>query len=98
LTSPKEKELKNNNKNLSTNKNSIMPSFLNNLETKSGDYGNKNKKKKNIISLDLCNMFYGCSSLLNVSGLSKLNISNAVDLSHMFENCTKLQKIEDISL
>ena len=93
LPFPKEKELKNHtNKNSLTNKSSIMPSFLKKLKSKSDDYENKNIK-----SLDLCYMFYGCSSLLNVSGLSKINVSNVVDLSHMFENCSKLQKIEDIS-
>ena len=59
LLSLKEKELKNNiNKNWSTNKSSIMPSFLKKLPTKLNDYENKNKKNKNnnknIKSLDLC--------------------------------------------
>ena len=40
-------------------------------------------------------MFYGCSSLLKVSGLSKLKV-NYVNLSHMFENCFELKEIKDI--
>ena len=55
---------------------------------------NENKSKKYIIkndyilATDLRNMFYGCSSLLSITGLSKIKTSNAINMEHMFEDCT----------
>ena len=50
-----------------------------------------------IVTSDLNNMFYGCSSLLSVSGLSEINISNIKNISHIFEKCSSLKNINDIS-
>ena len=52
---------------------------------------------ENIIVTNLSYMFYGCSSLTSISGLSLLNTSNVTNLSHMFENCSLLKEICDIS-
>ena len=51
----------------------------------------------NIIATDLSYMFYGCSSLLSITGLSKINTSNVTNLSYMFGNCSLLENICDIS-
>ena len=66
-------------------------------------YINRKELKKskleryNIISTNLRGMFYGCSSLLSITGLSKINTSNVKNMDHMFENCSKLKKINGIS-
>ena len=54
-------------------------------------------KKNKIIVTYLSYMFSGCSSLESISGLSKLNTNNLLDISHLFENCTSLSKIFGIS-
>ena len=50
----------------------------------------------NIIATNLSYMFYGCSSLLSITGLSKINTKNVTNISHMFEDCSLLTKICDI--
>ena len=47
----------------------------------------------NIIVTDLSYTFYGCSSLVFISGLSKFNIHKALNMAHMFENCSSLKKL-----
>ena len=44
----------------------------------------KNIEKDKIIATDLSYMFFGCSSLLSITGLSKINTSNVKYLNHMF--------------
>ena len=48
----------------------------------------KNSKKNIIIAKDLGYMFYGCSSLLSITGLSKIKTSNIPNMDHIFENCS----------
>ena len=43
-------------------------------------------KKDNIIVTDMRYIFYGCSSLLSITGLSKINTSNVIYMDHIFEN------------
>jgi len=63
----------------------------------------ENESKKYIIKniyilvTELRGMFYGCSSLLTITGLSKINTSNVIYMDHIFENCSLLKKISDIS-
>ena len=56
----------------------------------------KNYKKGNILATDLKYMFFGCSSLLSITSLSKINTNNIFDMSHMFENCSLLKVISGI--
>ena len=42
-------------------------------------------------------IFYGCSSLLSITGLSNINTSNVIFMNDMFEGCSLLEKINDIS-
>ena len=51
----------------------------------------------NKLVTDLSYMFYGCSSLQSISGLSKLNTINVENISHIFQNCSKLEFIRDIT-
>ena len=46
------------------------------LNINENEYKKINFKKDNIIAIDLSYMFYGCSSLLSITGLSKINTSN----------------------
>ena len=46
-----------------------------------------------IIATNLSYMFYGCSSLLYINGLSKINTINVTKLSNMFKDCSSLKKI-----
>jgi len=48
---------------------------------------NRKYKKDKILARDLSYMFYGCSSLLSIRGLSKINTSNVRKMKHMFEDC-----------
>ena len=54
-------------------------------------------KKNEIIATNMKYMFYGCSSLLFITGLSKINTNNVKNMEHLFENCIKVSKISDIS-
>ena len=54
-------------------------------------------EKNNIIPTDLSYMFYGCSSLISISGISKWNTSYVTKISHMFQKCISLKNIDDIS-
>ena len=64
---------------------------------------NKNKevleiKLKGIINItNMSCMFYGCSSLLTLSGISKWNTSNVTDMHYMFCGCSLITTIPDIS-
>ena len=64
---------------------------------------NENESKKYIIkndyilATDMRYMFYECSSLLSISGLSKINTSNAIYMNNMFKGCCLLKQINDIS-
>ena len=46
---------------------------------------------------DLSYMFFGCSSLLSLSDISKWNTSNITNMNSMFENCSSLISLPDIS-
>jgi surface protein len=54
-------------------------------------------KRNTIIATDMSNMFYGCSSLISISGISKFNTRNVIDMSSMFEKCYSLIYLDDIS-
>ena len=48
--------------------------------------------------VNMCGMFYGCKYLENIHNISFQNIPDKViDLSYMFDNCSLLKKIPDIS-
>ena len=42
-------------------------------------------------------MFYGCTSLATISGLSSWNTSNVTDMNYMFSGCHSLTSIADLS-
>ena len=42
-------------------------------------------------------MFYNCSRLKSLNGISKINTNNVNDISYMFYNCNSLEKLPDIS-
>ena len=50
-----------------------------------------------IIATNLSYMFYNCSSLLSITGLSRLYTINVTNMAYMFYDCRLLQKIFDIS-
>ena len=52
---------------------------------------------ENIVANDLSYMFYGCSSLIYISGISNWNTDNVISMAHLFEKCSKLKNIIDIS-
>ena len=54
-------------------------------------------KKDEIIVIDLRYIFYECSLLLSIIGLSKINTSNVKKMKHMLEDCSLLKKVFDIS-
>ena len=98
-----------NNEDFLSNTNCFSSTIRKIVSKKTGVSGNKYMKncyifqknfKKNekiyIYPTDLSYMFYGCSSLLNISGLSKLKSNNIFNISHMFENCSNLIEIKDI--
>ena len=64
---------------------------------------NENEPKKFIIkndyilAKDMRYMFYKCSSLLSITGLSKINTSTVIYMNHIFEDCSLLKKISNIS-
>ena len=49
----------------------------------------------NVTSMN--SMFYGCSSLTSVGGLSNWDTSNVTDMSYMFERCSHLTSVDDLS-
>ena len=53
-------------------------------------------KINKIIAINLKGMFYECSSLISISGLSQLNISNVNNMSFIFSKCSSLKQINDI--
>jgi surface protein len=42
-------------------------------------------------------LFYGCSKLKSLPDISKWNIENILDLSHLFDGCLALQSLPNIS-
>ena len=67
---------------------------------------NKNQKCNKIIEIklievkkisDMSYMFYGCSSLINLSDISEWDTKNVTNLSYMFSWCKSLNNIADIS-
>ena len=55
-------------------------------------------KLKGINSLtNMDSMFYGCKTLLSLSGMSNLNIINITSISNMFRECIALKSLPDIS-
>ena len=59
-------------------------------------YSRNSSEKYDIYATNLSYMFYGCSSLTTISGLSKLNTNYINDMSHMFEKYSSLKNIIDI--
>ena len=41
-------------------------------------------------------MFFGCSSLLSLTDISKWNTSNVTNMGYMFEDCSSLSSLPDI--
>ena len=68
-----------------------------NLDDNSISQKFKSSEKNNILATDLSYMFYNCTSLISITGLSKINTSNVKKMEHMFENCSLLKQISDIS-
>ena len=57
-----------------------------------------NPSKRNIIKpIDLSYMFYKCSSLTSIFGLSYFDTSKVINMAHIFEVCSLLKTIIDIS-
>ena len=46
---------------------------------------------------DISNLFYNCSLLKSIQGLSKFNTSNITNISNLFYNCINLTSVDDIS-
>ena len=42
-------------------------------------------------------LFYGCSSLSNISGISNWNTNNVINMGYMFYGCSSLTNISEIS-
>jgi len=42
-------------------------------------------------------MFYGCFSLISIFGISEWNTNYVTEISNMFEECSLLTYIDDIS-
>ena len=68
--------------------------FFNSLKNKRLDI---NGSLDYIIATNLSYMFYGCSSLLSITGLSKIKTDKVITFSHMFEYRSLLKKICDIT-
>ena len=47
--------------------------------------------------INMSNMFLGCSSLLSLPDISKLNTNNVYDMNFMFNGCSSLSSLPDIS-
>ena len=62
---------------------------------------NNNKLKIKLKGIDkvtnMNDMFYGCSSLLSLPDISKLNTNNVIDMNEMFYGCALLLSLPDIS-
>ena len=54
-------------------------------------------KNKDVSISNLRFMFYDCSSLVYISGISRWDISKCTDISGLFEKCASLESIPDIS-
>ena len=70
------------------------------------EYFHIKSNKKGIINIKLVvienltslkNMFYNCSSLISIQGISNLNTNNVTDMSSLFYNCSSLISLPDIS-
>ncbi len=46
---------------------------------------------------DMSNMFYGCSALISLPDISKLNTNNVTSMNNMLEECSSLSTLPDIS-
>jgi len=57
----------------------------------------KSSKRNNINVNNLSYMFYGCSSLISISGISIWNTNSVINMSHMFEKCYSLKSIIGLS-
>ena len=42
-------------------------------------------------------MLYECSTLKNLSDISKWKTSNIIDMSYLFFNCSKIKELPDLS-
>ena len=67
-------------------------SYFENDIDKSNYYHPIELKQNKIIATGLINMFYGCSSLLSILGLSNFDTTNVTNMQHLFDNCSKLKK------
>ena len=45
----------------------------------------------------MSDMFYGCSSLLSLPDISKLNTQSVTNMNYMFYRCLSLTSLPDIS-
>ena len=68
--------------------------FFNSLKNKRL---NINRSLDYILATNLSYMFYGYSSLLSITGLSKIKTDKVINFSHMFEYCSLLKEICDIT-
>ena len=46
---------------------------------------------------NICGMFEKCSSLVSITGISKIKTSKITNMSSLFDSCTSLKLIDDIS-
>ena len=62
---------------------------------------NNNKMKIKLKGInnvtDMSFMFHGCSSLLSLPDISKLNTNNVTDMNFIFGECSSLSSLPDIS-
>ena len=66
------------------------------------DYSNKDNLEIKLVQINneisnISNMFKGCSSLLSISNLEKINTLKVTDISSLFEGCSLLYSVPDIS-
>ena len=56
----------------------------------------KYESPTNIIT-DMSHMLDGCSSLISLPDIGKLNLKNVSDISNMFSNCSSLISLPNLS-
>ena len=79
-------------------------SFESNFENFDDFFSNTLNSINNIITIDLSNllinpkilkgMFSGCTGLTKIKGLSKLNTSEVISMSNMFQKCNALSEVD----
>ena len=80
--------------------------IIENKEYEITAYYNIKEYKNNILNIklegineitDMSNMFYGCTSLISLPDISKLNTNNVTNMKSMLEGCSSLSTLPDIS-